>query len=311
MLRKFDTLPLWLWQVGNIYDGAVRFGVPVFFMISGALLLNRDYQLKDFFAKRILRILPPFIFWSIAYVTFEYFILRGNSFELWDYSIKVVNGLLHGSRYHLWFVYVLIGLYLFVPILRKWIKNASDTEIKYFIFMWLVTFLYAAPVIKDYLPRITLLNFSGYIGYFVLGYYLSKLAFNNRFVFLSCIIFGFLVTVVGTYIATDITGSFHKYFYQNLSFNVALTSVGVFLLIKNYEFKSVVIKKCLGFLSEHSFGIYLCHIMVLNVLKLNGLNWNTFNPVISVPITALTCLIISSIIIYSGKKIKFFRILMG
>lgn len=311
IVQKFEELPLLTWQIGNILDSAVRFCVPVFFMISGALLLNRDYQLQEFFKKRIYRIVLPFLFWSVVYVVYDSFIVGAKPVVFSGFLKKLAMDLLHGAEYHLWFIYVLIGLYLFVPILRGWIKNSSELELKYFILIWVITILYGVPVVNQYLPNISLLSFSGYIGYFVLGYYLFKYGTTKKYLIFGFILIGFLSTALGTFFASTIKSNLVVYFYGYLTFNVAISSVGVFLLIKNYEFKSKIVKKGLAIISKYSFGIYLSHILVLSELKKIGLYWKTINPIISIPITTITCVLVCTIIIFIGSKVKFFNKVIG
>lgn len=311
VVQKFKEIPLLTWQIGNLFDSAVRFCVPVFFMISGALILNRDYEIKEFLRKRIYRIVLPFLFWSVIYVAYNTFVSGTKSVALSDFFKKLVIGLLHGAEYHLWFIYVLIGLYLFLPILRAWVKSASELELRYFILIWLVTILYGAPGLNSYLPNISLLNFSGYIGYFVLGYYLFKYGTANKYLIFGLIIVGFLSTVLGTLFASKVQNGLVVYFYNYLTFNVAINSAGMFLLIKNYEFKSKMIRKGLAIVSKHSFGIYLSHVLVLSELKKGGLYWKFANPIISIPITTIACLLISTLILFLLSKNRFLSRAIG
>ena len=82
--------------------------VPIFFMLSGALLLNRQHELKEFFKKRFSRILYPFIFWVIVAVLATLFLLGGDSTEVFK--------ILLGKDRWTWFVWVMIGIYLILPV---------------------------------------------------------------------------------------------------------------------------------------------------------------------------------------------------
>ena len=55
------------WWIGNVVDSAVRYAVPLFLMLSGATLLDKEFQLWDFYKRRFSRVLVPFLFWIIAY----------------------------------------------------------------------------------------------------------------------------------------------------------------------------------------------------------------------------------------------------
>lgn len=239
------------------------------------------------------------------------FVIGNQSFVLFEFLKQALISPLHGSEYHLWFVYTLLGLYLLVPILSKWVKNASNHEIRYFLIIWLITFLYGAPVINKYLPNFNLINFSGYIGYFVLGYYLSKYRALKKHWIIGFILIGTLSTILGTYYSTYAKQAFMDYYYSYLTFNVAITSAGVFLLFKQYPFRSKRIKEGLLLISKHSFGIYLSHVLVLSLLAKTGLYWNTINPIISIPITTIACVSISTFMIFLGNKVKFLNFLIG
>ncbi len=174
LLDKFDSAPdIFLkWWIGNIYDSSVRFCVPVFIMITGALLLNKEIPLKLFLKRRFTRILLPFVFWNLVYLFLRYD-HREHAGVMdvlqWGYNLLLTDAV----SYHLWFVYVLIGLYLFIPILNKWISHCTEREMEYFLIIWVFTLLIRYPFLPMLRSFVDLSYFSGYIGYLVLGYYLS------------------------------------------------------------------------------------------------------------------------------------------
>ena len=311
ILYKYGEISEVIWNTGNFYDGMVRFCVPVFFMLSGALLLSKDYELSYFLKKRFWRIIPPLIFWSLIYIFYDYVLVGEKSFTLISSIKMIIRNIFYGSKIHLWFVYTLLGLYLFIPILRKWIKNSNNNEILYFLIIWFATIIYSLPYFKTYLPNIPLTNFSGYIGYLVLGYYLSNLTIRNKYMPIIFIIIGIGITIYGTYYLTHKNNEFSQYFYGYLTPNVLLSSIGVFLILKNFTIKNNAIKKLILFLSNQSFGIYLVHILTLTLLSKIGINWQFANPIISIPITTIICILISSLIIYLLRKVKYGNYISG
>jgi len=76
----------------------------------------------------------------------------------------------------------LLGLYLFFPIIGKWISKSNKHEIKYFLGIWLLTIFAHLPFVKKLMPNIEISYFSGYIGFPILGYYLSKISFGQIFI---------------------------------------------------------------------------------------------------------------------------------
>ncbi|WP_034057491.1 acyltransferase [Lacinutrix jangbogonensis] len=311
ILYKYGEIPVRIWNIGNLFDGATRFCVPVFFMISGALLLSKDYELSYFIKKRFWRIIPPLLFWSLIYISYDYIILGENSYSLIDTIKLIIRKIFYGSKFHLWFVYTLLGLYLFIPILRKWIKNSNENEILYFLVIWFATILYSIPHFKMYFPKIPLTNFTGYIGYLVLGYYLSNFKLKYKYTPIIFIILGITITIYGTYYITQNKGEFAGYFYGYLTPNVALSSIGIFLTLKNISIKNKMIKAIISFLNNHSFGIYLAHILILTLINKLGISWEFTTPVISIPITSLICISLSSLTIFLLRKIKYGHYISG
>ncbi|QRM87789.1 acyltransferase family protein [Lacinutrix sp. WUR7] len=255
--------------------------------------------------------IPPLVFWSLIYIAYSVFVVGDNNILFFDLVKKIIRNLLHGSKFHLWFVYTLLGLYLFIPILRKWVKQAHKKEFHYFLILWFATTLYAIPALKLYLPNLELVNFSGYLGYLVLGYYLSKLKIKNKILPSLCIVIGVAITFFGTYYSTKTNGDFEQYFYGYLSPNVMLSAIGIFLLFKSISFKSNIAEKVSSFISNHSFGIYLVHVLVLSVMSTYGIDWKFMHPIFSIPITKAICLLISSLIIYLLRKIKYADYISG
>lgn len=303
ILGQFNELQIYTWNIGNFYDSLTRFCVPIFFMLSGALLLNKDYELKYFIKKRFLRIIPPFIFWSLVYVIYD-IIERDKDFNsVIEMVYFFIRKIFHGGQYHLWFIYTIMGLYLFVPILRKWIKNSTKKEILYFLIIWVITIIYGIPHLKGYLPKIYLVNFSGYLGYMVLGYYLSQLKQQKNYLSIIYIVLGVSITIIGTYFLTTKSSSFNGYFYGYLTPNVLIVSIGIFLLFKELKIKSKRINTVLEYISRYSFGIYLSHVLVLKLLTKIGLNWSFTNAILSIPLVTMATITISALIIHFGKKI--------
>ena len=110
------------WWIGNLYDSLVRWCVPVFLMVSGALLLdpNKDEDLGTFYIKRASRILVPVLFWSAFFLLWA--IVKGNLASLADLSARLLSGKPH---YHMWFLYMIVPLYLFAPFFRKIVANSN------------------------------------------------------------------------------------------------------------------------------------------------------------------------------------------
>jgi len=112
------------WLTADFYNALVRFAVPVFVMITGALSLHRQYHTRDFLKKRIGRLVIPFVFWSLVYIAYKFwneeFTFTGN---LWPDVKFVFQQFQTGAYYHLWYVYLLLGLYLLIPVLAVFVQQ--------------------------------------------------------------------------------------------------------------------------------------------------------------------------------------------
>ncbi len=109
------------WVALVAIDGMFRFAVPVFVMVSGMFMLSpqKDRGIKELYSKKVLRIITAFIFWSLVYTFFHLasgFVTEGVSFKP-DFQLTV-NGFLLGE-YHLWFMYMIAGLYIVTTLIRK------------------------------------------------------------------------------------------------------------------------------------------------------------------------------------------------
>jgi surface polysaccharide O-acyltransferase-like enzyme len=315
LLYKFETNPNW-W-CGNIYDSIMRFCVPVFVMITGALLLPKEYDLKYFIKSKVTRIIFPFLFWSFMYLLFNLFVkkTRGENSNILDTFNFTLIYIKKGSSYHLWYVYMIIGIYLFIPIISKWIKICSEKEILYFLIIWVITIILNIPFINNFAPNFNLTYFSGYLGFLILGYYLSKKTFKNlkslRQISILLFLTGALITIFGTYFLSSRNGFYSDFFHNFLTINVLIMAVGFFLYFKNLKINNITVIKIRNFISKYSYGIYLVHVLILTILYKIGFNFKLINPFIGIPIISLLCLIISSLTIHYMNKLPFGKYFAG
>lgn len=303
ILSKYGQVPGMIWITGNFYDSLVRACVPVFVMLSGAFLLTRDIpSIQAFLHKRLTRILIPFLLWSFLYI----FLYN----ELSEIDLRLIaKNLWQGSSFHFWYVYMLIGLYFFIPIILKWVRHSTQNEILYFLFIWLVALFFVPLVDTKFKMPLDLTYFSGFLGYLILGYFLATFKLKGSPLVLATILFitGFLLTFLGTHYLTRWMGYFTGHLYDYLTVNVALMAAGVFIFYRNFPFSSTsLFSKIGGFLAKYSYGIYLVHILVLDkILQPFNINYMFVHPVIGIPVTALACTVISALLIYLLTKLPY------
>lgn len=290
-----------IWWSGHVYDSLTRFCVPIFVMISGALLLGKDEDLMNFLKKRFSRIIYPFLFWSFIYLLIK-LNYELSIKEILSQSIKLLKT---GTEFHLWYIYMIMGLYLFIPILRKWTTRAPRKEFIYFILLWVLVMSFNYPLLNKLYSNIDFRYFSGYIGYLVLGYFLIKFSVKNHTIlafifFISSATF----TIFATYYFSLRKNGFDSTFYNFLSPNVMLLSVGTFLLSKSIIIKNEIIKRIILEISKYSYGIYLSHVFILIIISKLHINIIPV-PFFSIPITAIFILIFSYFLVFIISKIPF------
>ncbi|MFL9831939.1 acyltransferase family protein [Flavobacterium sp. ST-87] len=305
------------WWIGNIIESSVRFSVPVFFMLTGALLFDKEYPLNTFLKKRFFRVIIPFLFWSIVYISFSLTLKVLHNEELHFFNVLnfVIDQFKNGSSYHLWFVYTLLGIYLFTPIISKWIRNSSNKEILYFLIIWSLTVLYTYPVLSIFDTKIDLSHFTGFLGYTILGYYLRMISFENSnkkdFIAIAMFLTGLIITMTGTFLLYKLKGEMDELFYEYLTLNVLMCSIGMYMYIKDKNVKNQYILKFLNLMNRFSYGIYLVHVLVLTFLTKAGITCFFIHPLIGVPVTSLLCLSFSVLIVYIINKLPYGKYVSG
>lgn len=310
----FNAINNHTWQIANAIDAFSRFCVPVFVMISGALLLNNKDSIKDFATKRTKRIIYPFLFWSLVYASLATFNSIPSILEIYAALPAIFKLLLTGAEYHLWYIYMIIGLYLLIPILKRWTTSASPQELRYFLCIWAFTLLINSYT-KPYLPQVELMYFSKFIGYLLLGFYVDTHISNSTKalrVGVLLLLIGGISTATGTSLLSAANAKFVNTFYEYASLNVALTAIGIFLIFKNSLNRT---NNLLQMLDKNSFGIYFIHLIVLGHLKpIFGL-WHYANkPWLFAGwavLLAIAVYLVSFIMIYALGKIKWLKPFIG
>ncbi len=299
------------WWTADIFNAIFRFPVPVFVMITGALLLHRDYEIGSFLKKRLLRVVLPFLFWSLVYVWYMWYneeITFGS--DAWANVKQVLHFLKTGSSYHLWYVYMLIGLYFFIPVLSKFVRNASEKEILYFLFVWFAVMMITQPYLSRFNPSVDMHYFAGYAGYLVLGHYLAFKDFNIKHLRLwmaALLVFSITLIAIGSWWLTSYPKWPGTMFYEPVNPAIVMVAASIFMIVKLTTFKlPPFITRIRDFAGEYSYGVYLGHALILYFLEDPfGINYKLCAPVISIPLTALICFILSVPLVWIINKIPF------
>lgn len=284
-----------LW--GSFYGSFMRPAIPLFVMVTGALLLPVKENISTFYTKRLTRLVIPFIVWSVLYNLFPWITgLLGlsptiiNDFFAWAEPDQSFSGALHNIlmipfnfsmlAVQMWYVYLLIGLYLYMPFFSAWVKQASVKEQKIFLTLWFISLF--IPYLREYLTKDLwgtcswnefglLYYFAGFNGYLLLGYYIKNNDINFSWGKLAVIgipsfIIGYCITFLGFKSITAIPGQpaeLVELFFTYCSPNVLLMTLPIFLVIKKNHFKSVTIRRFTINISTCTLGIWMSHYLFL------------------------------------------------
>lgn len=311
----WNTVPVssFDWKMLNFYNGFNRCPIALFIMITGCTFGNpvRNVSLKKIFVKNILRMITAFIFWSI-FLNLIYpvasNIVFGNPVD-WE---NMISNIILGP-YHFWYIYMIIGIYLIIPFLRK--ITADEFLSKYFIILGFI-FAFLLPTIQFFIGESILdgvldkMSFHLTLGYsmlFVLGYYLNTHEIHGIYAFLIYLfgILGMMITLANSYITSLRTGEAYGYF-NNLSVFLFFPIVALFVFFKN-TFRNISFspkaKSMILLFSNCSFGVYLMQYFIMSLLMHFGFSAVMINPIVGAPIFTLTIFIISCCITYVIKKI--------
>lgn len=300
-----------LWWVTVVYKSLFIWAAPIFFMLSGALLLNKEEPSRVIYFKRLPKILLPFMFWNLVYIGFDLLQHPEHTF-----IGNLIRSISTPIIYHFWFMYVLIGLYIITPFIRPFVKKATQKELGGLIFL---CFLISS--ILPFISKVTgvfvefpLPYLQGYLGFYLLGYFLQKYPLTNRIkglvYFLS--ILSVPVAIVLTYAFTSRIGVFDDSFLKSLSFPEIILPVAVFTFFqsKRVELPEFTSRLDLG---RICMGIFLSHVAILGILEGGKLGFSltekiTYLP-IGVLINTIVVLIISCIPFMVLEMLKKYRVI--
>ncbi len=286
------------WKIANCYDALFRFGVPIFVMLSGVLFLGRDVDVKRLYTHNIFRLLIVYLIWSAAYGLFDC-----TRYDLREIGWQAIAQEMMGGRYHLWFLPMIIGIYMLLPILRLWVKNAQKKDLQYFLILFFVLKIGAETIsvlwqnefvhyILDIFAASELSAVCSYIGYFVLGYYLVFIGIPKKWqkilyvAALPALILNIILDSAMAIKANAPIGVIYDSFgLFTFIIVVALFVFGVEVLSKvSY---SPCVERVIREVSQATFGIYLSHLLCMELLERYGIHSMTIPNAVGIPLLAI------------------------
>ena len=280
-----------LW--GSVYNSFTRPAIPLFMMVTGILLLPTKMDMGSFYKKRLSRLLIPFLVWSVLYNLFPWFTGLLNCdpetihvFFKWADTSQAFGDALRNIlmipfnfsafAVQMWYVYLLIGIYLYIPVFSAWVEKSDKRSQRIFLAIWAVSLF--VPYLRNYLTANLFgecswnefglfYYFAGFSGYMLLGYHLVKYPLQMSKVSkyaLAAIAFaiGYAVTLIGFKNATAVEGQSEamvELFFTFCSPNVALMTFAIFLIGKDLRFENKRVNRFISQFSICTFGIWMCH----------------------------------------------------
>lgn len=299
--------------IANIYDACFRFGVPIFVMISGRFFLSSegDADVRGLWKKNIFKLVIVYVVWSLFYALTS---IDFTSFRFLNLIKTVIVG-----KYHLWYIPMLIGIYMIIPVLKAFVDKSEKKLIEYFLVIFFILQIVGetlkafnhSEIIALILDKTEVELFSGYIGYFVLGFYLYKYPLNRRKRMFSFMLGGIgLIGAAGlsTYWAILYNHGYSA-IYDSFSVFTFFVSVAIYVLFQDcvkceYKEKSVislVVKE----ITRDTLGLYLIQIYLLEFAIRKWWNVIPIPMLVFIPIASSIIIVVGLIISALIRRIPF------
>lgn len=300
------------WWIAAAVGTFARTGAPLFFMLSGTLLLGKvsAESAGSFLKRRIGKVIVPFLGWSILFTAGK--ILWQNTPFSFSSFLSILST---PAYYHLWFFYSIIGLYLIAPLF-----SGATKQVFYYVFWFWFISVCCTFSIEGFISVPLNGNFTGllptYLGYFVAGYLLHSVLLTGKklaFAWIILIISGG-ITLAGTGCFTlRNNGVLDGFFYNYLNVVIVAQTLSVFLLLKTLGQKvhPVRLAGTIRMVSAHSLGIYALHPMILDLLSSGKLglqlNASFIHPMVGIPLTFAVTVLMCMGVVFVLSKIPYIK----
>jgi surface polysaccharide O-acyltransferase-like enzyme len=280
-------------------------------MISGFLLLDpsKNESMSTFYKKRASRILAPLLFWSIFYSAWGEIrdILHQQPVSP---SLLIEHLLVGKPHYHLWYLYMTLGLYIFTPYLRNLLRSVTDREAWIFCILLLLLSVLNTIAKHFYFGIDSLFTnmFLSYLGIFLAGHLIGKF---TRILHKQTLILAFLLSVtvscIGFYSFSRVgVLEASLYFYDILGIPILIAALTIFPILKNID-QPIINRTLLAKLVPLSLGIYLIHPAILETLNYLGLKPTDYISLFSIPIISVIVFVMSAVVVFLITKIPYIK----
>ncbi len=292
------------WNLCVLLESITKFCIPVFVMVSGVFMLDEDkhISIKTLYFKYVFRFVVAYIFWSGAYSLYSSNLLY--HFDI-EHIKSFINNFIMG-HFHLWYLWMLIGMYISLPLLKR---IASDyNTLKYFIIIVFVASsvvpFFDSVIGTNYIAIIDnklFLNINVYASMLMAGYYIYRYPEKIRLLSTKLLIIMSAITIIITMVLTIFTKDLEIYFEDYMPLNIIYGACVLALMQRTKlsdKFKNII-----TLVSNNSFGIFLVHVFVIYIYN----EFITFqmNSVLGSVVKAITVFVISLGFSIALKRIPF------
>ena len=259
-----------LWIFGLSFLGSPS--SELFLALSGTVLLPVKTGFRSFYKRRFIKLIPPLVIWSILGM---FLYTRTHDMPVSEAIARIVRIPFQPVIGIYWFVYAMAGLYLLAPFISPWLRQASKHQIELFLGLWGINMV--LPWILYFFPDLmvtfsvngnyywTLTYFGGFLGYWLLGYYLRrypvKIDFNLKWI---AILSGTIVYPVVILFLRE-NGNDNGVFLDNLQLGSALLVAFLYTVMQNIHITEKL-QGAVSSIAKYSFCIYLTHIYIAREL---------------------------------------------
>ncbi|WP_447553426.1 acyltransferase [Vreelandella sp. EE22] len=311
--HQFSSIGAADWLSANAIGAVSRISVPLFFLISGFLIItpNRDAPSLKGLWRRVQRIGIPLVVWSTVLLSYIYYYDRS--------TIDIVSIFQKPAMYHLWFVYALFGVYLLLPILQTITEFLIQRRDYALYFLVLFMAVHCVPILlPNQLVNLTFpTGLLGYAGFFIIGGYykdyLTRHAISRPQLLLALLVFvaSTLFTFVYTWMLSVQHGRAIQTAYIYFSPNVFLASLSFMVLISQVTPPRRLFEKAVHFVSERTFIIYFIHVVALEKLSAGFSRYLGLPDLAHLPLTVIATFIVCFLVSIPISKLPKAKILFG
>lgn len=303
------------WLIANSYDAFSRFCVPVFVMISGALFLPGPPKtdMKRLYCHNIMRLVRISVLWHCLYGLINCLEAGIQDMPLSELLKQMIAG-----KFHLWYLPMQIGIYMLLPILRIWIQNAGKKNIQYFLLLFMLCqvgnetidalFVHKSVTYVTSLIRPDMV--CGYLGYFVLGYYIAHYGISQKYhrLIYAAGAISFFCNPLFSNMLSIWKGEPLAHIYDSFGIFTFTVSAALFLFftakVSRHSFGPRA-KKVICGISMDTLGVYAMHIAFIQLMSSLGIHSMVLPNIIGIPLLTATCFIACTLAVAILRRLPF------